>query len=319
MNIELDFDINKLVLIDQEPFIPKQIISNYEILSLDYVVNDIIVQRYDINVMKKIYDVISEDDFGRYVYTIHCASPTINNYSYFKINALRGTNAILYGEKTDNDNSEHIFYQHKLIEQCLFHGTNSHYINSKIFYINNLNMDKIDDIKLSIDNEKSDIFLIHVKDLTWTYTIDNYDSQLLYKIIITTTKPYIISYISVIENMIYIDNDLVINNITSDNIILPINKPISFCNKIMKVNLDCIKPPKISSTNNLTRGVKKPIINSNTCPISYNDITINNHYMQCLQCNNIFSYIEINKWLMIKSSCPMCRQQWSDMTIFKNA
>ncbi len=54
------------------------------------------------------------------------------------------------------------------------------------------------------------------------------------------------------------------------------------------------------------------------CPIEYTNINIDDKYLHCSKCNHNFCNDSITKWLNINKSCPMCRNKWSDYTIYIN-
>ena len=54
------------------------------------------------------------------------------------------------------------------------------------------------------------------------------------------------------------------------------------------------------------------------CPIEYTIININDKYQHCSNCNNNFCNDSIIKWLNIKNSCPMCRNEWKESIIYVN-
>ena len=54
------------------------------------------------------------------------------------------------------------------------------------------------------------------------------------------------------------------------------------------------------------------------CPIEYTNINIGDIYQHCSKCNHNFCNDSITKWLNINNSCPMCRNKWSDSTIYIN-
>ena len=77
---------------------------------------------------------------------------------------------------------------------------------------------------------------------------------------------------------------------------------------MLHTTLNLIEPFKQSKT------IEKAIDKSkNTeCPITYEDIKIDDAYMTCFQCKYNFSEAAIMKYLNEKRSCPMCRCYWID-------
>ena len=312
MDLELRFDYNKLNLKNQESFIPKRLISNYVIESLDYVVDEIIVQRFDFQLLDNIYDVNDVGEYGEYVYNIINASTTIaNKNTYFKINSMNSTNALMIAEPSNNECS---FIQHKTQEYGLFNGGTNIKIQTKQFYIIGLCMSNVTNITL-LD---IDISLSHVKNNTYTYDISNYDLSLDYNCKITVNKPHIITIVNTIENILFIEDDCIINNITANNIIMPINYLTPIFGNFAVAKLDLIKIPKKSNFAENIKPINKILSLDTICPIKSESINTNNHYMECTICKNAYCYNEINKWLKINKSCPMCRNNWKNNIIYKN-
>lgn len=326
MNISLRFDYNKLNLSVYDSFIPNKLISNHKILSLDYVVkdlydNDLIINRFDFELLDNVYDVKDVGALGEYIYYLPNAIKTCNN-AYFKINAMRSTNAIIEGalvhgvpsnvqENTVCNNPEVTNY--KSYEFCLFKYDNAINIESKFFYLSGLSMNKVNNIYIMCDNELHSIELTYIGKLTWYYTIENYNSDIVYTLNINVNKPFIITVINKYINTIHFENDYVIN--TSNMIpIPPINKHIPILNKMARVNLNNISKQQCISKNikTISRYTDKE------CPIEYKIINNGLRYMQCEHCNNCYSYNNINKWLKINKSCPMCRHIWTDNNIYIN-
>ena len=54
------------------------------------------------------------------------------------------------------------------------------------------------------------------------------------------------------------------------------------------------------------------------CCISYEKININNDYMICNTCNKQYLFENINEWLKIQNTCPHCRENWTNKTIYIN-
>ena len=54
------------------------------------------------------------------------------------------------------------------------------------------------------------------------------------------------------------------------------------------------------------------------CPIEYTNINIGDIYQHCSKCNHNFCNDSITQWLNINKSCPMCRNKWTDYTIYIN-
>lgn len=72
----------------------------------------------------------------------------------------------------------------------------------------------------------------------------------------------------------------------------------------------------------LTNIVYKKIADQNKiqCCINHEDIADNAHYMSCIKCYNNYNKASLDLWFENKArkTCPMCRENWSDFTIFVN-
>jgi len=99
----------------------------------------------------------------------------------------------------------------------------------------------------------------------------------------------------------------------------------SFKNFPLIINLSTIdKQTFIQSLNSIIIRKKSftelPTVNNqitNTiCPITME--TIVHSYIKCHTCKKCFDGIEINKWLVIHDSCPMCRASMTSTTLVAN-
>jgi len=87
---------------------------------------------------------------------------------------------------------------------------------------------------------------------------------------------------------------------------------------------ESIQPSEITpirlQTNTVLRNIcYKPITDDNiVCNISYEDIALNEKYMSCLVCHKYYKEDVIRVWFRQRNSCPMCRSEWTDFTVYIN-
>ena len=58
---------------------------------------------------------------------------------------------------------------------------------------------------------------------------------------------------------------------------------------------------------------------SKECLISLEEINVNSKYMECGTCEKAFLINPINEWLKSSTTCPHCREPWTDNIIYINA
>ena len=86
----------------------------------------------------------------------------------------------------------------------------------------------------------------------------------------------------------------------------------------MDIYLTCEPQTTYRRHNNITKN--RLICNKDKlfCSIEHEYININDKYQHCSNCNNNFCNDSIIKWLNIKNSCPMCRNEWKESIIYIN-
>lgn len=60
----------------------------------------------------------------------------------------------------------------------------------------------------------------------------------------------------------------------------------------------------------------REIKNDTMCPVTFSDIEKDDMYTFCSRCNYNFSQA-VFKWIREHRSCPMCRNTWNTVTIYK--
>jgi hypothetical protein len=60
----------------------------------------------------------------------------------------------------------------------------------------------------------------------------------------------------------------------------------------------------------------KKLVGNTSCPVTYDEI--GGDYICCHQCNNNFDSCIIEQWIKQHNTCPMCRTNWNNFTIYKN-
>jgi hypothetical protein len=93
-----------------------------------------------------------------------------------------------------------------------------------------------------------------------------------------------------------------------------------FINNIVKIvsNRNIIHEPIVENI------IYKMIIDNekNICCITYEEISINERYMICKECKNNYKEQSLKQWLrqnISSKTCPTCRTNWTDYTIYINA
>lgn len=92
-------------------------------------------------------------------------------------------------------------------------------------------------------------------------------------------------------------------------------------NNVLNNNLNTFNI-STSTTRTETRTVSTEIIKrllegNEECPVTYEKIKCGDKYTYCIQCNNNFS-AEVFSWLHEHKSCPMCRNAWNNVIVYKN-
>ena len=311
MSIEYSFNVSRLELCDCKPFKILYIESDLSIDSIDLIINSIIVQRYDFELLEKVYEnVTSETDIGTYRYDFPDtdSQPTLQCTGYLKINSNYVTTCQLIGEECDPTlGKDYTFMQYRATE----HISNIpvYIVSPNIDYLL-IHCDKFLDVTLYENNKKQSFTAIPL-----TNTITEYIFEPCAKLkIVPLSLDLEFTIINKYKNMIYVNGNTITQHITSSNYIEPLNYTIKlFGNATMT---DMIKPFKHSPLT-MCQYINRPI-NDKICPIENELINEHAYYLHCDQCSYDFFLDNVYNWLHINSKCPYCKHEWTIINIFKN-
>lgn len=284
MQLFYNFTYNMLDLSNCKTFIPQTIQSNCPISTIAYYINDNRIETLDLTIMNKIFNIMSEDDFGNYEYNLCLLnlSPFIQNeHSYIEIQTGNIIlNATIHGIETSNIDTL----------ECYENKKYNITTNNPICHIANSNI----------------IYILYEKD----FNLLIYDNSVL----LDFTREHINEYCCKINLDV---SNCLLKIITSYN--QTINIVYKHTRERARVRANGID---ISMPNDMCIKIKQIMslkLDYTICPITQDEIEYRERYYKCKRCNNIFAFNTMNHWLKTDKSCPICKISWPNAdTVYIN-
>jgi hypothetical protein len=312
MDIEYEFNARKIQLKYYAPFKIQKIISNLPINSMDYIIDGNIVQRYDFQILDKLYDAIEETDIGNYQYNFpDMTQPTIQSKTaYLCINSNYTITCTLYGKECNHDSSkDYTFSQYREYK----HITNNKF--DKVF----IKKDKssffihcVEDINIKIMNGNNYVSYTSIPYKNDTVEIITEPGE---ELCIEVSDPVQLFIIYEYKNIIYVNDDIITQHITDHNFILGKDYKINM--KSGTHYIDVLAPCQKSTLLLKDMYVKKKIVDK-ICPITSELLKENSYFFHCTNCENCFYIDIVYKWLSTNDTCPYCKCNSINKIIYKN-